>query len=121
MGSYSNWEYPSSADLQTFLLGRLKHIDRAKVVSVNALIDDARDTLPACRLTDEQMAKLFSETAMLLGLTPVFDPSLLDSRHSVYGYGHPAHRPDPDGTYAFKPGVRRVLPVRSDKRWHVTG
>ena len=35
------------------------------------------------------------------------------------GYGHPAHKPDPDATYAFEPGQWRVLPVRKDKRWRV--
>ena len=37
------------------------------------------------------------------------------------GYGHPAHKPDPDATYAFEPGQWRVLPVRKDKRWRVPG
>lgn len=34
-----------------------------------------------------------------------------------YGYGHPAHRPDPDARYEFKPEISRVLPVNAKIRW----
>ena len=38
-----------------------------------------------------------------------------------YGYGHPAHRPDPNATYVFDPGPYRLLPVRRDRRWRTPG
>ncbi|MBB6411538.1 hypothetical protein [Mesorhizobium sangaii] len=34
-----------------------------------------------------------------------------------FGYGHPAHRPDPFATYTFSAGAVRPLPVDSKKRW----
>lgn len=34
-----------------------------------------------------------------------------------YGYGRPAHRPEPNATYIFRPDVLRVLPVRRKSRW----
>ena len=38
-----------------------------------------------------------------------------------YGYGHPAHRPDPNATYVFDPGPYRLLPIRPDRRWRTPG
>lgn len=35
----------------------------------------------------------------------------------AYGYGHPAHRPDPDARYSFNPNSLRVLPVDKRSRW----
>ena len=34
-----------------------------------------------------------------------------------FGYGHPAHRPDPSATYSFRRWVVRLLPVEARKRW----
>src|SRR5690606_4639880 len=38
-----------------------------------------------------------------------------------FGYGHPAHRPDPQATYFFNPGPWRLLPTRADRRWRTPG
>ena len=35
----------------------------------------------------------------------------------AYGYGHPAHKPDPDASYVFDPGPPRTMPVKPEKRW----
>jgi hypothetical protein len=37
------------------------------------------------------------------------------------GYGHPAHRPDPNARYGFDPGPPRTLPRDAEKRWRVPG
>lgn len=37
------------------------------------------------------------------------------------GYGHAAHKPDPQATYTFEPGPPRTLPVEARKRWKVSG
>jgi len=34
-----------------------------------------------------------------------------------FGYGHPAHRPDPSAIYSFRRWVVRLLPVEARKRW----
>ena len=38
-----------------------------------------------------------------------------------YGYGRPAHVPDPDGAYVFHPDETRVLPKDKRIRWKVSG
>jgi hypothetical protein len=37
------------------------------------------------------------------------------------GYGHRAHRPDPEARYGFGPGEPRLLPVEERLRWRVPG
>lgn len=39
----------------------------------------------------------------------------------AYGYGHPAHRPDPCATYVFHPGPPRTLPLNPRRRWRLPG
>jgi hypothetical protein len=34
-----------------------------------------------------------------------------------YGYGRPAHRPDPSGHYRFEPDAVRPLPANPRIRW----
>jgi hypothetical protein len=34
-----------------------------------------------------------------------------------YGYGRPAHRPDPSGHYRFEPHAVRPLPANPKIRW----
>ncbi|HVW57449.1 MAG TPA: hypothetical protein VHC00_17370 [Rhizobiaceae bacterium] len=34
-----------------------------------------------------------------------------------YGYGRPAHRPDPSGHYRFEPRTVRPLPANPKIRW----
>ena len=34
-----------------------------------------------------------------------------------FGYGRPAHKPDPQARYGFKMEQSRVLPVRKESRW----
>lgn len=38
-----------------------------------------------------------------------------------YGFGHPAHKPDPNARYGFEPGETRLLPVEPSRRWKVPG
>jgi len=34
-----------------------------------------------------------------------------------FGFGHPAHKPDPSATYTFRSGAVRPLPVDARQRW----
>jgi hypothetical protein len=53
---------------------------------------------------------------------PSAEPRQADSdAPGLFGYGHRAHMPDPDASYGFDPGPRRVLPVEEHRRWRVTG
>ena len=47
------------------------------------------------------------------------DPA--DGDYVPYGFGHPAHKPDPEAKYGFEESERRVLPVKPERRWRVTG
>lgn len=38
-----------------------------------------------------------------------------------YGYGRPAHVPDPGASYAFRPDDTRILPRNRKMRWKVSG
>jgi hypothetical protein len=38
-----------------------------------------------------------------------------------YGYGHPAHKPDPNAKYGFEPGDWRPLRIGATRRWRVPG
>jgi len=67
------------ANLQLFLLGKIKNSPPSSLVPVNAVIDDMREAMPSCQLSDQQLARLVKETAMLLGHMPVFDPSRLEN------------------------------------------
>jgi hypothetical protein len=51
-------------------------------------------------------------------LAPIAEPPSVDP---MTGYGHPAHRPDPNATYRFEPGPRRTLPVDPRRRWRLPG
>lgn len=108
-------------ELQRTILLNITRLKRRKVVSTNKVLHAIRQGIPACPLSTEELVRLVREAAICLGIVPVFDPERGNHVTVRFGYGHPAHQPDPDGTYVFKPGVRRVLPVRADKRWHVTG
>lgn len=44
-----------------------------------------------------------------------------EGHYVAFGFGHPAHKPDPDAKYGFEGHDRRVMPVRPEKRWRVTG
>jgi hypothetical protein len=114
MGSFAGSNGAAEAELQMLILGKLKHRRRLSVVSVNALIDDIRETMPSCIFSNNRLAEIISEAAMLMGLVPVFDPTLVTSDFDgeIYGYGHRAHRPDPFASYVFKPGPPRTLRVR---------
>lgn len=117
MARSSRMPAAAKAELQKFILGKLQSLRRSSVVSANALIDDIRSAHPSCTLADEHLAKLISEAAMLLGLVPVFDPRRAPDGHATpgdaFGYGHPAHRPDPAAAYSFQPGPSRMLPIRN--------
>jgi hypothetical protein len=44
-----------------------------------------------------------------------------DGDYVPYGFGHPAHLPDPNATYGFDPQPERLLPVKPEKRWRLPG
>lgn len=48
-------------------------------------------------------------------------PGRPDADILAYGYGHPAHRPDPHATYVFQPGPPRTLPLNARRRWRLPG
>ena len=45
------------------------------------------------------------------------DPLAEGDFSGPFGFGHPAHKPDPSATYTFRPGAGRPLPVDARKRW----
>lgn len=61
------------------------------------------------------MPEITSETSENSASVP------LDGDYAPFGYGHPAHLPDPHAQYGFEPGRIRLLPVKRDRRWRVTG
>ena len=105
--------------LQSYILDKLARRPRGVVVSTNAIVAEIRSAHPEYQLEDTRMAKLISEAAMLVGLVPVFDPDWKgDARaedEPPFGYGYPAHRPDPLAVYVFSPGQPRTLPVRGNR------
>ncbi|WP_311029477.1 hypothetical protein [Mesorhizobium koreense] len=94
----------------------------SSVVSVNGLVAYIRTAVPETRRTDRQLAKMAFDAAMQLGLVPVYDPEVPASGprgdfRGGYGYGHRAHKPDPDARYGFEPQGVRPLPVKTRSRW----
>jgi hypothetical protein len=115
MDHFAGSDDAADTELQMFILSRLADRRRGSVVSVNALIGEIHASLPECPLSDDRLAEVIMEAAMLLGLVPVFDPDLppecYDASGAIRGYGHRAHRPDPSATYGFDPGAVRTLPA----------
>jgi len=117
MGSFTKPNGKANAELQSFILSKLKGIERSSVVSTNAIVRDVRAAMPSCPLSTQNLTKLVTETAMLLGLIPVLDRSRLadndDECGAAYGYGHRAHRADPSATYVFQSEPPRTLPIQT--------
>ena len=107
MGSFRGPSGDAVANLQACLLRKMKSIPRSAVLPVNALVNDIRRTMPSCPFSSEELASLIVETAMLLGLVPVFDRSRLSDDEGERGKRHddPGRR-DRD---AFKPTQGRSL------------
>ena len=124
MGTFEDPSRAVDPTLQTYILGKLTRLPRGAVVSASAMAADIRSALPVYPLTDEQMARLVSETAMLLGLIPVIDPAWkgveVSEDQVSFGYGYPAHRPDPSAVYVFSPGPPRTLPIRGNRQIRLT-
>lgn len=118
MGSLAKSSDELRSMIDTLIIGQLAGLRRGSVVSANAVAADLIEALPDCELPAEQLARLVSEAAMLLGLVPVINPAgpARRARGIVrFGYGHPAHRPDPLATYAFNPGPPRTFPVQGTR------
>lgn len=49
------------------------------------------------------------------------EPEPADADYVPYGFGHPAHKPDPNAKYGFEQDQHRPLPVKPDRRWRVSG
>lgn len=81
MGSFANPNGTADAELQSFILDEMRRHRRSSVVSTNALIRDIRQAMPACPLSTERLAELVAETALLLGIVPVFDRGRLADDH----------------------------------------
>ncbi|MEW6629444.1 MAG: hypothetical protein AB1440_01095 [Pseudomonadota bacterium] len=79
MGGFVETSGQTEADLQAFILGSMSGLSRGAVVSVVPIITRIRSALPDCRLSSHRLAKLVSETAMLLGLVPVVNPAFKES------------------------------------------
>lgn len=86
-------------DLQDAIVTCVQKLRHDHVVSTNKAIEEVRRTVPNCTFRIEQIVRLIGETALLLGIIPVYDAERVqkDTRRR-YGYGHHAHQPDPDGT-----------------------
>ena len=53
---------------------------------------------------------------------PSAEPQQADGESvGLFGYGHRAHKPDPDASYGFEPGPKRILPADQKRRWRVPG
>lgn len=94
----------------------------SSVVSINGLVAHIRATVPETRRTGRELAKMAFDASMQLGLVPVYDPEVPASGPSGdfrgrYGYGHRAHKPDPEARYGFEPEGVRPLPVKTRSRW----
>jgi hypothetical protein len=123
MGSYLDPSSPADAAIQTYILTRLGGKRRGSVVSANAIAAEILTAFPQCGITEDRLKGLISEAAMLLGLIPINDPAWRASSKAQdepeFGYGFPAHRPDPSASYGFNPGPARTLPVRDARRAHL--
>jgi hypothetical protein len=119
MGTFVDPSGTVDPTLQSYILGSLVRRRRGAVVSTNAIVAEIRSALPGYQIEDAQMAKFISEAAMLLGLVPVFDPAWRGDVRSEdepsFGYGYPAHRPDPSAVYVFSHGQPATLPVRGTR------
>jgi hypothetical protein len=122
MGSYLDPTSPADAAVQTYILTKLGGKRRGCVVSANAIAAETLRALPHCGIDEDHLKQLISEAAMLLGLIPINDPAWRRSSKAQdepeFGYGFPAHRPDPSAAYGFNPGPPRTLPVR-DRRAYI--
>lgn len=119
MGNFMEPSGDISAEIQAYILGELAGRPRTSVVSVYPIVSAVRFAFPHCALGAQRLASVISEAAMLLGLIPVINPVFRDdaaNNELAFGYGHPAHRPDPSAAYGFNPGPARTLPVRRDRR-----
>jgi hypothetical protein len=63
----------ATADLQTFILSKLKGRSRLSHIVVNAIVNEIGVKLPSCALSSGRLAEIVSEAAMLVGLVPVVD------------------------------------------------
>jgi len=59
----------------------------------------------------------FDETARPDDFVPPENTGAEGDNGGPYGYGHPAHRPDPSGHYRFEPRSVRPLPANPRIRW----
>jgi hypothetical protein len=102
MGRLSDPNGIVDANLQLFLLGKIKNATPSSLVPVNAVIDDIREAMPSCQLSDQQLARLVKETAMLLGHMPVFDPSRLEGDHDEVDRNHRGHHRRRSATHSVQ-------------------
>jgi hypothetical protein len=122
MASLSNAPPETNEKIRQIILDDLQDRPTSSVVSVNGLVAHIRTAVPETRLADRELARMAMDAAMDLGLIPVYDPEAGisgpdgDFRGS-YGYGHRAHKPDPDARYGFEPNGTRPLPVKARNRW----
>jgi hypothetical protein len=123
MASLPNAAHETDENVRRVILDDLRKRRSSSVVSINNLVAHIRAAVPDTSRTDRQLARMAFNAAMQLGLVPVYDPEVPvtgadgDFRGS-YGYGHRAHKPDPDARYGFEPDtVVRPLPVKARNRW----
>jgi len=88
MGNFADPSVEAGSTVRTFILGKLTGLRRGSVVSASAVVRDLLEASPDCELPPEQLAKLVSEAAMLLGLIPVIDPAVIArKRRSISALG----------------------------------
>ena len=69
------WTGPEVA-LQAAIMLALRGYMPRSVISTNRVLLKVRQLLAECDTCDQELVKLISEAALLLGLVPVFDPTL---------------------------------------------
>jgi hypothetical protein len=72
------WAGPGVA-LQAAILLSLRDYPGRTVVSTNKVMKKVRLLLAECDTCDQELVRLIREAALLLGLTPVFDPGLSEA------------------------------------------
>ena len=122
MASLSKVTLETDEKIRSMILDDLRDRPSSSVVSVNGLVAYIRTAVPETHRSDRQLAKMVFDAAMQSGLVPVYDPEAPRSGASGdfrggYGYGHRAHKPDPDARYGFEPQGVRPLPVKARNRW----
>ena len=63
---------------------------------------------------DTDIAGMMPET---MGVDATLPETIDGDASGPFGFGRPAHKPDPEATYTFDPGPPRTMPIKAKNRW----